>query len=254
MTLVLTELSTLGIAMAADSAVTSINLQTGLSHAVPNAANKLQVIPYLDAGISCWGLGSISGQLTDEWLRQFIDSNATFDTLGDFATELAAQLNAQVSPNTSRENRLGFHLAGFEECNGEPTPSFYHIHDGPSTALERRGIQVDPSRFNANHDMPSELFQKHARTGFVYITRNGDYQLYARIFGLLEGFFSQLRPMGIVVPNSQNLADRAEYLVFQIRTVSEIYRLSNLIPGIGGGIHFLTICDQGIHSQGVKYF
>lgn len=254
MTLVLTELSELGIAMAADSAMSIKNLQTGLAHAIPNAAQKLQVIPYLNAGISCWGLGTIAGQPTDEWLRQFIASNASLDTLENFATELAVQLNAQVPPNTSGDNRLGFHLAGFEEYNGEPTPSFYHIHDGPSTALKRRSIQVDPNRFNANHDMPPELYQEQARAGFARITRNGDYQLYAKIFGLLESFFRQLRPMGIIVPDSQNLADRAEYLVFQIRTVSQIYRLSNLVPGIGGGIHFLTICQQGIHSQGVKYF
>jgi hypothetical protein len=56
MTLIITELSQFGIAMAADSAVTYTDSNTGRSWAVPNAAKKLQSIPYLKAGVSCWGI------------------------------------------------------------------------------------------------------------------------------------------------------------------------------------------------------
>lgn len=251
MTLILTELTDFGIAMAADSAVTYTQPTTGLSYVRPKMAQKLQVIPYLNAGFSCWGLGTISNIPTDQWLLNFINSNSSLTTLHDFANELAAQLNSQVPPNTSGNPRLGFHLAAFENFNRQATPSFYHIHDGPSTTLEQRGITINPNQFNANHDMPPDIFQQRS-TG--WITRNGDYQLYARMFHLLEAFFQQLHPLGIVIPSSQNLIDRAEYLIFQIRTVSEIYRLSNLIPGIGGGIHYLTINQNGFHDQGVRFF
>jgi len=253
MTLVLTELSPFGIVMVADSAVTHTQRATGLTYAIPNAAEKLQVIPHLSAGISCWGLGDVAGVPTDQWLSNFINSSISLNTLQNFANELARQLNAQVPPNTSGTSRLGFHLAAFEDYNGIPTPSFYHIHDGPSTTLQLRGIPVSPTQFNANHDIPPQIFQL-ASTHNAWITRNGDYRLYANIFGLLENFFQQLQPLGIMIPHSQNLSDRAEYLVFQIRTMSEIYRLSNLVPGIGGGIHYLTISPSGIHSRGAKYF
>jgi hypothetical protein len=258
MTLVLTELSPLGIAMAADSAVTYTQTHTGLRYAMPNAAQKLQVVPHLNAGVSCWGLGTIGGVPTDQWLSNFIDSSTPLATLQSFADELARQLNAQVPPGASGrtlgENNIGFHLAAFEDCGETPTPSFYHIHDGRSTVLEGRGIAVNPNQFNANHDMPPQIFRQKFGTGGAYTTRNGDYQLYAIMFRLLEDFFGQLRPRGIIIPNSQNLVDRAEYLVFQIRTMTEIYRLSNLVPGIGGGIHYLTINQAGIHSKGVRYF
>jgi len=253
MTLVLTELSSFGIAMAADSAVTHTQTQTGLKYVIPNAAQKLQVVPHLNAGISCWGLGSINNIPTDQWLSNFINSSISLTTLQSFADELAIQLNAQVPPNTSGNSRLGFHLAAFENYTGVPTPSFYHIHDGPSTALQQRGITVNPHQFNANHDMPPQMTQQIVAQGW-YRTRNGDYQLYANIFGLLENFFQQLQPLGIIIPSPQNLTDRAEYLVFHIRTMIEIYRLSNLVPGIGGGILYLTINPAGIHSQGTKYF
>jgi hypothetical protein len=259
MTLVLTELSSIGmgsfgIAMTADSAVTHTQTQTGLSYVVPNAARKLQIIPHLNAGISCWGIGTINDIPTDQWLSNFINSSTALTTLQSFANELARQLNEQVPSNASGTNRQGFHLAAFENYNGIPMPSFFHIHDGPSTVLEERGISVNPCQFNANHDMPPEIFQQNFSHGGFYTTRNGDYQLYANIFGLLKNFFRQLGPLGILIPSSQNLLDRAEYLVFQIRTMSEIYRLSNLVPGIGGGIYYLTINQNGIHSQGIRYF
>ena len=253
MTLILTELSPLGIAMAADSAVTYTHHHTGMAWAVPNQARKLQVIPHLNAGISCWGMGAIGGTPTDQWLTTFIQTNTAITTLQGFASALATQLNAMVGPNSNGQERLGFHLAGFESLNGILFPSFFHIHDGPSTVLQSRRINVNPSQFNANHDMPPHLCQQILARGDAYMTRNGDYQLYANLFLLLEQFFGQLQNLGVIVPNSQNIADRAEYLVFQIRTISEIYRLSNLVPGIGGSISYLAIVPAGIHTQGVKW-
>jgi hypothetical protein len=254
MTLVLTELGPLGITMAADSAVTITNRRTNQIYAVPNLARKLQMIPYLKGGISCWGKGKINNQPTDKWLADFISSNSEIDNLQDFANELAAQLNTQIPANTSGETRLGFHIAAFEDYNGRSTPSFYHVHDGPSQALQQQGIEVNPYQFNANHDCTPELFIKRAKGNQFLLTRNGDYQIYARLFATIESFFHQLRDLGIIIPNSQDLNDRAAYLVFQIRTMSEIYKLSNLIPGIGGAIYYLTINKHGIHSEGTKQF
>jgi hypothetical protein len=253
MTLILTELTAHGIAMAADSMVTSTHVVTGLSHTTPNAAVKLQAVQHLSAGISCWGMGEINRVPTDEWLANFIIHNTGFTTLQSFAGALANELNTVVEPSPAVESRMGFHLAGFEDYQGVPTPSFFHIHDGPSTTLQERGISVKPQQFNANHDVPPEVFRQLAAKGQGRITRNGDYVLYVQLSRLLESFFQGLRPIGVVIPNSQNLADRCEYLVFQIRTVSTIYRLSNLVPGIGGPINYLGISPAGIHSQGVVY-
>ena len=254
MTLVLTELNSFGIAMAADSAVTFINPRSGNVYAEPNRAIKLQVIPYLNAGISCWGMGEIDGTATDIWVQRYIDSHNTLTSLSNFTEQLAQTLNNLLPPNQTGEFRLGFHVAGYENFNGVPTPSFYHVHDGISTTLEQRGITINPKQVNANHDMPPEAFQLINRKGIGWLTRNGDYKLYAEIFGLLEAFFHTIAVKhGIIIPNSQNIQERAEYLVFQIKTVSEIYRLSNLIPGIGGAVYHLAINPGGITSYGTEY-
>jgi hypothetical protein len=255
MTLVLTEISPLGIAMAADTAITFTNKSTNQSRVQNNAAVKLQTIPYLNAGISCWGMGSINNISTDQWLANFISSNNTLTTLKDFADKLENELNRLIPNNPNPQNgRLGFHLAGYETYQGSRAPSFYHIHEGESTTLQQRGITVNPNQFNANHDIPPAIAIQLVSKGQGWITRNGDYQLYVNIFASLEKLFQQLRSSGIVIPNTQKLSDRAEYLVFQIRTISEIYRLSNLIPGIGGNIHYITISQVGLHSQGIKYY
>lgn len=255
MTLILTELSPLGIAMAADSAVTFANPATGLRYALPNNANKLQVIPYLNAGISCWGIGQISAKPTDDWLADFIEANTAISKLGDFANALSEELNKKAPKNADGANHLGFHLAGYEAFGGRHTPSFYHIHDGPSSTLAQRGIEVNPYQFNANHDGPPKVIEEEFAANRYLLTRNGDYNLYAQIFGKLQDFFDLLRlQQGILIPYSHNLNDRADYLVFQIRTVSEIYRLSNLVPGIGGRIDFMTVSQFGVNSLGSKFY
>lgn len=253
MTLVLTELTRLGVAMAADSTVTFTHTATGRSFATPGAARKLQIVPNLAAGVSCWGMGTIGGLATDEWLSNFIASNAGIRDLASFANQLTSALQTTVGSSPAGQSRLGFHLAGIEDHDGQPVPSFYHIHDGPSTTLAARGVSVDPSRFNANHDMPPAEFVNLVATKKRYITRNGDYQLYGHLFRRLEAFFADLATVGIQIPHSQQLPDRAEYLVFQIRTVASLYRMSNLVPGIGGPISYLTITPAGVQSEGTSY-
>lgn len=239
--------------MAAESAVTFEDRKTGILHVEPDAARKLHRVTSLNAGVSCWGIGSIGGTPTDQWLDNFIAHYSGLPVLSSFAEELASNLRSALGPTPGDTARLGFHVAGFEEYEGNPVPSFYHVHDGPSTTLMDRGATVDPTRFNANHDMPPSEFLKRVAHGHGWITRNGDYQLYGQIFGLLESLFRELRGIGIHIPHSQDLRDRAEYLVFQIRTVAELYRMSNLVPGIGGSIRFLTISPMGFQSEGVSY-
>lgn len=248
MTLIITELTSFGIAMAADTAITQVSNTTGKYSISPRSASKLQAIPYLKAGISCWGLGTISSMGTDLWIQQFISKQNHLTTLADFASELAKELNSvNISRNVGKNN-LGFHLAGFEQVGGKSAASFYHVHDGPSQVVP----SANPSNFNANHDCPPANYITLISQGGYYVTRNGDYVLYATLDHLVQNFFQNLRPVGIVFPNSTTLLDRAEYLIFWVRTMSEIYRLSNLHPGIGGRIDFMTISANGIVNSGSR--
>jgi len=252
MTLILTEISNFGIAMAADSAVTDIT-----NRRVLTGVRKLQFIDKLKAGISVWGKGMINNTPTDVWLQDFINSQITnYESLYDFAILLQNKLRNHITPINVQNHPLGtigFHLAGFVNYQGNPTPTFYHIHNGISQTLSARGITVNPEIVNANHDLPPEMAQRILSAGGMYLTRNGDFTIYAALFQHLDAFLKNLSRYGILtIPDSRNLLERAEWLKFQIRTMSELYRLSNLhLPTIGGKIDTLLITPSGIDKCGL---
>ena len=252
MTLIITELTPVGIAMAADSAIT--HFESGVVRRI-TYATKLQAIPYLNAGISTWGIAEIDGSSTSEWLQNFIRSQESLSrNLNTFALELARHMNAHFPRNGTGQSRLGFHLAGYELRDEELLPSFYHIHEGDSQVLASRGIQVDSSQFNANHDLSPEIFRAQqnliARQNnaamFIYLTRNGDIGPYVEAFRRLGDFFDTMRHFGIHVPGRPGIDARVEFLRFQIETMEQIYRLSNLHPTIGGDINGLVIPHGGV--------
>ena len=113
MTLVLTQLNRHGIAMAADSAVTSTVPVPGggTTHRVLHGVRKLQMITHLQAGISCWGMGTINGTPTDIWIQDFVARyRAATPDLHTFANLLAQELNNIFPP---RSPNSGFHVAGY---------------------------------------------------------------------------------------------------------------------------------------------
>ena len=254
MTLILTELSRFGIAMAADSAVMVPSLAPS-GRWIPRpltGVRKLFPIHKLQAGVSVWGLGKIDTIDTDIWLYNFIISNeGKYSTLRDFVFLLQDELRRyipDIDPNSY--GTIGFHVAGFVEWKGRKLPTLYHVHNGRSQVLEDRGqaSQIDPRRVNANHDISPEECEKLFDQGMACITRNGDYEMYAALSELVEDFFSELREKGFRVPHPPSLKARAEYLRFWIKTMSEIYNLSNIIPGIGGSVTSLIISERGIEG------
>jgi len=263
MTLVLSELSRFGIAMTADSAITFLEpLPSGGSRfRVVLGAKKLQVIPKLNAGISIWGQGSIRVGADilqmDTWIENFIvEREDDYESLDDFANLLATEIRNFIQPIDVSQHPLGtvgFHLAGFIDYQGSPIPTFYHIHNGQSQALAARGITVNPTIVNANHDLPPNIVRQMLLSGRSAIIRNGDFTIYAALFQHIDTFLRNLsRYRNLTIPHSRDLRERAEWLKFQIRTMSELYRLSNLhLPTIGGKIDVLLLTPQGIDECGL---
>jgi hypothetical protein len=202
MTLILTELSEFGIAMAADSAVTlPAKWPDGeIRCRAYTGAVKLRPILELNAGISVWGLGNIGDFDTDIWLGDFVQRKGSkVASLHDFAQALQDELRNILGET---DKRLGFHLAGYVPIEKEMRPTFYHIHNGPSERVKN----IDPRKFNANLDFPPTYIPP----GGGYLTRNGAYQLYARLFELVDGFFRSLQNENIFIPYPPSLEARAK--------------------------------------------
>lgn len=88
MTLILTELSEYGIAMAADTAVTMLSRSTVTRsfERVYFGVRKLRPIFKIQAGVSVWGQGEINGVDTDVWLGEFITRREDdYNSLQEFA-------------------------------------------------------------------------------------------------------------------------------------------------------------------------
>ena len=239
MTLVITELSKYGIAMVADSAVTEVlKLPSGRTIArVLTGVRKLQVIPYLGAGISVWGLGSIlleNTQVpTDLWLNDFIERHSGTGSIDEFAKRLTEELRSAVGMKT---DALGFHLAGYVEVNSKRLPTFYHVRNVEGDFVSSYSFH----EFVPGHDMPPREFDDEILT-----TRNGDYGPYALLVKAVENALPAIKTVkGLTIPHS-SLQGRVAYLAAWVRFVSDLYASSGVPRTIGGDVAALGITPDG---------
>ena len=269
MTLIITELSRLGIIMVGETAQTVTSIAP--NHTVQDRSFfglvKVIPVPKLQAGLSYWGWAKIPpddeehGIWLDWWLQDLIQRQATeYETLEDLANLLETDMRLVVPRMTETELRecpggnIGVHLAGFIETDGNKLPCLWHIHNGRSERLPDK--QLDPYVINANYDLPPHRFDN----GRAEITRNGDIEAYIRFFDRhLRGYIEELQhELGIIVPYP-TLGSRAEFWSAQIKFISALYEVSGyvgregllrMIKGIGDQVTTLTITESGI----VSYF
>jgi hypothetical protein len=273
MTLIITELSPFGIAMAADTAVTGscVNERGTLDDRAFFGLTKLIPIKKLEAGIAYWGWAkmppdSISGVWMDWWLTNYLAKNHNkYNTIGELATRLEQELR-KIIPRVSLDdikngsnNIGGIHIAGFEDAEGKKSPCFWHVHNGPSQALPNK--KLDPFIVNANYDCPPEKYLSYSG-GALYSTTNGDIEAFARFSRKhFDEYLKELeKEMGIVVP-IPTLSFRAEFLRVQIRFISELYAIGGIkeggyikemVKGIGGKVTTLTITENGIKDYSTR--
>lgn len=193
MTLVLTELSNAGIAMAADSAITKLKNRT-IIEIDQKGWKKLLKVSKIKASISYWGMiGAITNQQFDNWLQNVIDTGDYHD-LDSFADHLVSKLNTACK-NKPLQNGcdVGIHLAGYNKwSDNKVRPFFYHIHNGHGRILLNEKSDSNGKLLSINPVWDSEpriLFEKYQDfpnpgeslknnlTGLNigYITRNGDF-------------------------------------------------------------------------------
>jgi hypothetical protein len=240
MTLIITEITPYGIAMVADGAYNFREMTPSgtIRQRVLTGARKLQYIPYLNAGVSMWGSGrlmSIVGEIfADIWMEDFIKRCEGIGSLEAFAHALRDEMQKTMG----EEHRpLGFHLAGYEEIEGDNWPAFYHLRncEGGYTDLEIHEFVIGKE---LGHDIdPAE----HDRL----VWYNGDYGLYRHVReGAEEGVLRVRTITGFEVPYP-SLEGRLRYLAAWVKFVSDLYECSNLPREIGGEVDCLGIAPMG---------
>jgi hypothetical protein len=258
MTLVMTEVSTYGVAMAADSAVTFPDGRVYVG------AQKLLPVPQINAGLSIWGRGDVNGTAVDTWLQDFVQNDVTREmTLLNMAETLVVKLNNEFDGPIN--DRMGIHVGGFDEKNSVRGPAFYHIHNGHFHFEFGNGNitevpEEDPPirELRVHEDRPPQIYHGD---NFPKPTRNGDFSIFGILYDKLNPILKDIQNLtGFSFPFPPSLASRGEKLRFWINIARELYRLSNfrlrVLPqpatagdaGIGGPISVLTISSDGIQS------
>lgn len=268
MTLVLTELSEVGIAMAADSAMAMLEGDK-IKKRNQDQWCKLLHVPSITAAISYWGwVGKVTTKQFDLWLKGVIQAEKYHD-LASFADCLADALNEACHWKPLADGyEVGIHVAGYAPWpDGERRPVFYHVHNGHGTILTKHTyddssgkpvlVRVDPEWVSD----PRKLFEKHQdfpkcsatldenlailRAG--YITRNGDYFLYAVISRQLEQAIQYInRIPNVSIPRDPtSLLSRKGYLYTMLDFMVNLYRCSSKGELVGGTVKSLAIGPEG---------
>lgn len=265
MTLVLTELSDAGIAMAADSAITRLS-QGRIVEVDQQGWRKLLRVPKINAAVSYWGsIGAVTQIQFDNWLQRVIDIE-NYDNLETFAQRVANALNTACQnrplPNG---NDTGIHVAGYAQwSDGVRRPVFYHIHNGHGT-FKINELKDEQGRITSVapewQSEPRKLFEVHQDFPFPdksveenisilhngYITRNGAFFIYAVLWHHMQYALHYINLIqNVSLPRDMtDLSSRKGFLHIMLEMIIRLYRCSNQSQIIGG-----TVTSLGIGANG----
>jgi hypothetical protein len=105
---------------------------------------KLFPIPYLNGGVSYFGLAEVypkgKKQYLSDWLREFVTRHSATASLKDFAFQLCDELHTVIPANILGKNASGFHICGYDS-NG--LPEFWFLRNkGGMDQLINFGIRT----------------------------------------------------------------------------------------------------------------
>ena len=269
MTLVLTELSNAGIAMAADSAITHIDDQGNIREIDQQGWKKLLRVPSIYAGVSYWGMiGAITNDRFDGWLRRVIQEEENYNDLRSFAEHVKTRLNeAAGNRPLADKQEVGIHVGGFAPWpDGQIRPFFYHVHNGHGeykltpilepgqperlVQIEAEWVSQPRELFSVNQDFPkaNQSLEDNLRVlESRFITRNGHFLLYA----IMWPRFSEAIVIMNLIPNisvprdPNNLNSRKGFLHVMLQIMIRIYECSNQCRVVGGEVSSLGIRQNG---------
>jgi hypothetical protein len=269
-TLLLTECSTAGVVIAADSAITKIDAKGRIVEVDQPGWLKVLKAPKVRAAVGYWGMiGKIYGGRFDEWLKKVIEQ-ATYSDLPSLAAALADSLNKACKHQPLADDGCaGVHVAGFHTWDdGERRPFFFHVHNGPGQfqirhvgqplpppwgqnliEVRRQWVGGPRTLFQPHQDFPSENASLDENTRTLtrrYMTRNGDFFYYSVVWEALERSFNYLNLIpNFSIPRNDTLGARRGLLHAALETTVRIYRCSNQSNIVGGKVVSVAIGQDG---------
>jgi hypothetical protein len=155
---------------------------------------KLFPIPYLEGGISYFGLALVfpkgKKQYLSDWLQDFINLHSAAKSLRDLSVELRDELHTVIPADILDKTASGFHVCGY---NSDGLPEFWYL----SNIGGRDGLRY--TNLQPRYAEPSpEFLGRDARSlgwdgtdpltigNKSYVYRNGDTRSHAVAFERLD--------------------------------------------------------------------
>jgi hypothetical protein len=240
-TLILTEVSPFGIAMVADSAMTTeAVVPSGKKRLrVTYGLRKLQEAPSVNGCVSYWGAGEIQDLNrvpTDLWLEDFTEQNSGIHQLKTWVEKLTDKLNALRPPSA-----LGFHAAGYIGRE-KKMPVVYRVanHDRLGSPLREFRCELLWAPTVVKKVPDSQLYA------------DGDLTAYAPLSQAVDSVLPDVRKNANLVIPGESLEERARYLAAWVSFVSDVYESSGKYRTIGGDVLVAVITGEGSRISNVQ--
>jgi hypothetical protein len=236
MTLVVSEISSFGIIMTGDSAVTVRTCQE-------SGAVKVQYSRIANVGFALWGKASVDHRRLDQWLAEFISEEISeTDSVEDIGNRLADELNKIVMKAGNPWPRRGIHVAGFNRG----IPVLYHVHSGDphEPAHELRLCKDYPDLYMLNEASGADfgqLLNSHACH-----LRNGYHDLFAPLFDASQKYAQDLAlRFGLQFPRP-SLEGRLEFYELLVRFVAGTLKASGRAPAVNDTLSSIAFNAEGL--------
>jgi len=240
MTLVVSEVTGLGIVMVGDSAVTFSD------HGIRQVRTGVAKVHYAEKcnlGFAAWGRACVGQVPLDRWLTDFIGRRLTADDGLEVAcTRLADDLNAALSANGPvdwNDQRRGVHVAGFVDG----LPHLYHVHTGGDLNAQHE-LRVFKD-FPYGIGVTLADYEARLRTVGGYHLRNGYHQMFGLLFDATYRFTEQLPGLGFRWPDG-SLENRVSLYRLLVQLISDVLQADGRLPQVASPIHALAFNAAGL--------
>ncbi len=204
---------------------------TNLDGSYGSTQQKLFQIPYLEGGISYFGLATVfpggKAQHMADWLRNFINKHSGISSLRDCAFQLRDELHKVIPPDILGKHASGFHICGY---NSQGIPEFWFLRNiGGMTEFaytDTRPRYGEPTADFLERDAKtlgwdgSSLTSVENKTWFY---RNGDFRAHSVAFERLDRVLADM----LSFPDFKRLEkpdDLADWVRFKLEFVARFYK------------------------------
>lgn len=254
MTLIVSEVSRLGIAMAADSAETSgHNCRWNLTHpqpAVRTGAEKIAAIESCRTAIAGWGVAHLGKDQmpTDLFLQDFACDVPRGLGLAKIGERLADRVNKLGGPRACGDG--GFHVAGYAHDDGCSYPAIYHVYPDSAGVMQLH-FDWPNKHWDGYENSRPEGWRQALDKGSIGWLFNGSIKTYKRLSKEIYRIYEDVktRPATGHPPSSlSELGVRGRLLRLIVANVCDLYALAGQHPTISKPVSWLTISEKGIQD------